>query len=299
MARQRFDDLVAEGARISRYLKLQADTVTLGGNATLLDDDGVIWAADAGGSSRNVTLPARAATNDGQVRYIINLSTAGENLVIKNSGGTTLLTLPSGGVAMVIATGTDEAPGTRAWKAVPIGGEDLTLADDLTVTGDASITGTLAVTGAATMGQVASRKPIIADGAAVVLTAADSGGLVVMDKTDGSQTTLPEITASNIGMWFEFQWPASYASGTQKIITGNAADFIVGTISKFDTDTLTDPLSVESFNGSSHIAVVIDAVTDGGLLGSWLRFTAISATQWLIQGMLHHSGNVSASASTT
>lgn len=143
------------------------------------------------------------------------------------------------------------------------------------------------------------RSKIIADGAAVVLTAADSGGLVVMDLTTGSLTTLPEITANNIGMKFEFQWPASYASGTQKIITGAAADLIVGTILKMDTDTLTDPLSVESYNGSSHIAVVIDNVTDGGLLGSWLRFTAISATQWLIQGVLHHSGSVSATVSTS
>lgn len=148
-------------------------------------------------------------------------------------------------------------------------------------------------------GFVPERIHIIADGAAVVLTSADSGGLVVMDKTDGSLATLPEITASTIGMKFEFQWPASYASGTQKIITGAAADLIVGTIQMFDTDTLTDPLSVVSFNGSSHIAVVIDAVTDGGLLGSWLRFTAISATQWLIQGVLHHSGSVSSPASAT
>ena len=148
-------------------------------------------------------------------------------------------------------------------------------------------------------GYVPHRIHIIDDGAAVVLASADSGGLVVMDKTDGSLTTLPELTASTIGMTFEFQWPASYASGTQKIITGNASDFIVGTILKMDTDTLTDPLSVESFNGSTHIAVVIDAVTDGGLLGSWLRFTGISATQWLIQGVLHHSGNVSASVSTS
>lgn len=156
-----------------------------------------------------------------------------------------------------------------------------------------------ASTGAFAGAVTGARREIIADGAAVVLTEAQSGGLVYMDKTDGSLTTLPEITASNIGMFFDFAWPVSYASGTQKIITGNAADFIVGTIRKLDTDTLTDPLSVESYDGSSHIAVVIDAVTDGGLLGSMLRFTAISATQWLIEGILHHSGNVSATVSTT
>lgn len=148
-------------------------------------------------------------------------------------------------------------------------------------------------------GYVPHRIHIIADDAALVLTSADSGGLIVMDLTTGSLSTLPEITASTIGMTFEFQWPASYASGTQKIITGAAADFIVGTIRMFDTDTLTDPLSVVTFNGSTHISVLIDAVTDGGLLGSWLRFTAISATQWLIQGTLHHSGNVSSPASAS
>jgi hypothetical protein len=148
-------------------------------------------------------------------------------------------------------------------------------------------------------GFVPIRRHIIADGAAVVLTSADSGGVVVMDLTTGSLTTLPEITADTIGMEFEFIWPVSWASGTQKIITGAAADLIVGTILKFDTDTLTDPLSVESYNGTTHIATVIDAATDGGLLGSYLRYTAISATQWLISGRLHHSGAVSATVSTS
>ena len=290
----------ADGLKIRRGFKLGSTAQTLGGNVTVLNDFPSVLAYDAGGSSRNVTFPARALVNDDTVRLVVNLSTAGENLVLKDSDATTRLTLPSGGMALVIATGSNEAPGTRAWLAYPIGGEDLAIADDLAVTGDASITGTLGVTGTTTLGLLNGRRvPIIADGAAVVLTSADSGGLVNMDLTTGSLTTLPEITASNIGMTFEFQWPASYASGTQKIITGAAADFIVGTITKLDTDTLTDPLSVESYNGTSHIAVVIDAVTDGGLLGSWLRFTAISATQWMIQGMLHHSGNVSATVSTT
>lgn len=148
--RGRFDRLVADTALIRRSLKLQNDVQTLAGNVTLLDDDGVIWAADAGGSSRNVTLPARTDSNDGQVRLIVNLSTAGENLVIKNSAATTLLTLPSGGVGLVIATGTAEAPGTQGWIAVPVGGEDLALADALTVTGAAILSSTLGVGAAAT-----------------------------------------------------------------------------------------------------------------------------------------------------
>jgi hypothetical protein len=145
-------------------------------------------------------------------------------------------------------------------------------------------------------GQVPYVGKLINDGAAVVLTAADSGGVIRMDLTTGSLTTLP---APIIGMRFKFVWDASYASGTQKIITDAATTFIKGTILKMDTDTLTDPLSVETYNGSTHIAVVIDAVADGGLLGSWLEFVCVSATVWVINGVLHHSGNVSASASTT
>lgn len=154
--RGRFDDLVADVATIRRALKLQEDHKTLGGNVTLADDDGVIWAADAGGSSRNVTLPARALANDGVVRLLVNLSTAGENFVVKNSAASTILTLPSGGVALVIATGTAEDPATRAWIAVPIGGEDLALADDLAITGDLTVTGNTALNGNNDIGNAAA-----------------------------------------------------------------------------------------------------------------------------------------------
>ena len=185
-----------------------------------------------------------------------------------------------------------------AWDAMPtvLSATEMGYLDGVTA-GDFPAASKAVVAGSD--GFVPQRIHVIADGAAVVLSSADSGGLIVMDKTDGSLTTLPEITASTLGMTFEFQWPVSWASGTQKIITGAAADLIIGAITKFDTDTLTDPLSVESFNGASNIAVVINAATDGGLLGSWLRLTAVSATEWLIQGRLHHSGNVSACASTS
>jgi len=190
-------------------------------------------------------------------------------------------------------------PGTAAASKALVLNSSSGITTGLTLLTAATVTGTTAIGVTGTGAHISVRREIIADGAAVVLTEAQSGGLVYMDKTDGSLTTLPEITATNIGMTFDFAWPVSYVSGTQKIITGVAGDLIVGTILKFDTDTLTDPLSVESYNGTNHIAVVIDNVTDGGLLGSHLKLTAISATQWLIEGILHHSGSVSATVSTS
>jgi len=145
MARARLDDGVADGLTVRRYLKLEAEAQTLGAAVTITNESGVIQAYDAGGSSRNVTLPVRAAVNDGVVRYFLNLSTAGENLVIKLATATTILTLPSGGAAMVIGTGTAEAPGTRSWMAVPMGGEDLAISDDLVLTGDLTVNGAAAI----------------------------------------------------------------------------------------------------------------------------------------------------------
>jgi hypothetical protein len=147
MSRGRFDDSIHDGTTLQRYLKVNGPTKTLGAALTLANDDGVFHQYDAGGSSRNVTLPARALANDGAVRIITNLSTAGENLVIKNSGGTTLLTLGSGSTALVMASGTLEAPETRAWVAIQIGGEDLAIVDDLSVAGDLAVTGNTALTG--------------------------------------------------------------------------------------------------------------------------------------------------------
>jgi hypothetical protein len=147
MARARMDDLVTDGLTARRYLKLQADAQTLGAAVTIANESGVINAYDCGGSSRVVTLPTRAATNDGVVRLFINLSTAGETLTIKNAAATTLVVVNSGSMGIAIATGTVEAPGTRDWAAYLVGGEDLAIADDLAVTGDVTVGGTLAVTG--------------------------------------------------------------------------------------------------------------------------------------------------------
>lgn len=194
--------------------------------------------------------------------------------------------------------------------------KDLASLRHLTLTGNL-VSGTttlseadLALVDGVTAGAVAASKAVVADsssqvpyirkyvddGANVVLTAAQSGAFARCDKTDGFLFTLPTPV---VGLTYKFVWDASWASGEHKIITNAGSVFIKGTILKMDIDTLTDPLSVETYNGTNHIAVLINAATDGGLLGSWLELTCISATLWSISGVLHHSGNVSASASTS
>ena len=174
--RGRFDDLITDGISIRKYLKLDSDVRTLAGNITVLDGSPPLLQYDAGGSSRNVTFPTRALTNDGQMWLVSNISTAGENLVLKDAAAATILTLSAGGLALVIAQGTSEAPGTRGWVAVPIGGEDLALADDLAITGDLSVAGAVSLgnntaDNIALWGVTGTTQPTSANEAAVPTTA--------------------------------------------------------------------------------------------------------------------------------
>lgn len=141
----RQDQLGAGTLIVEQAFKVRAQAETLGAARTVVDGEGPVLAFDAGGSSRNVTLPARAAANDGIWMLVHNISTAGENLTVKNSAATTLVTVPSSGVALVFASVADETPGTREWKAALIGGEDMAIADALTVTGIATLNSTLIV----------------------------------------------------------------------------------------------------------------------------------------------------------
>lgn len=158
-----------------------------------------------------------------------------------------------------------------------------------------TITASKAVTADAS-GYVPYRRHMVDDALALTLTAIQSGALVHINKTDGVTITLP---APSIGLWYDFYVTASTASGNTKIITDAASTFLVGTVLMFDSDTLTDPLSVATANGSTHVACTMSGTTTGGLLGTQLRVTCVSATLWAIEGIIHHSGNVATPFATS
>lgn len=143
-------------------------------------------------------------------------------------------------------------------------------------------------------GQYATVRKIVADGADVVLTAADSGALCVFDKTDGAQFTLPSAAA---GLWFEFVIVVAPSSVGHRVECASG-DFLLGSVLLDDGDTgLTT--TAQAANGSSHLAIDLDAVTDGWLAGGRFTVTAISATQWVIEGHLLHTGNVASPFETS
>jgi hypothetical protein len=143
-------------------------------------------------------------------------------------------------------------------------------------------------------GLVPLRRHVIADGASVALAAADSGALCVFDKSDGALFTLP---AAETGLFFDFVIVGTPSSVGHRVACASG-DFIIGSILLDDGDTgLTTTAQVA--NGSTHLAIDLDAVTDGWLAGGFFRLTAISATQWAINGHLLHTGNVASPFETS
>lgn len=117
------------------------------------------------------------------------------------------------------------------------------------------------------------------------LTAKESGALCLFDLAAGVTYTLPSPV---IGMTFEFFTSVTITSGAAKMITNLATEFLLGAIGTMNNAATT----AEAFaaNGTSIRSVSGNGTTSGGIAGDRYRVTAISTTQWLIEGLLINSG---------
>lgn len=143
----------------------------------------------------------------------------------------------------------------------------------------------------------AARQIISGAGATRLLLTKESGALCLFDRAAGIVYTLPVITANNLGMRFEFATTVTITSNAAKVITGSAAQFIVGGTLLYIAAAATT-LGV-AFNGTTHIASSSNGTTTGGVIGDRFWLEAISTTQWAIQGLQSGSGSLATSASTT
>lgn len=80
------------------------DDQTLTGNLVLASDDPQFQRIDPGGSARDVTLPAEGAS-EGLFFWILNTANAAENLVVKDDGGSTVVTISQNEAAVVVCDG--------------------------------------------------------------------------------------------------------------------------------------------------------------------------------------------------
>ena len=116
-------------------------------------------------------------------------------------------------------------------------------------------------------------------GLAKVLTADDNGALCLWTTAAGYLYTLP---AAQLGLWFDFLVHTTITSVGAKVICATG-DFLVGSfIQSPDSTTL---LAAHAADGSTHVSWNGNGTTTGGYAGDFFRVTAISSTQWVIQGL--------------
>ena len=130
-------------------------------------------------------------------------------------------------------------------------------------------------------------REVVAVAASTTLIPEQSGALVLLGIATGCTLTLPPAAE---GMQFDVGFSVSRTSNSYKIICASG-DFLLGAYMAGDSAIATSG-DVFTGNGTTHLAITIDGDTKGGLVGGKLRFTAISATQWYVEGLVIGTGTM-------
>jgi len=146
---------------------------------------------------------------------------------------------------------------------------------------------------------VNAKVPLVSGlGATRTLSVDETGDTIVLDRAAGTVVTLPLAVP---GLTYDFVVTTSVTSNAYKIITGAATEFLIGSYTNVDTDT-SNAVAVFTANGSTHVSVNMTAAgsnAQGGLAGTRLRFTCISLTRWLVEGVVHGGGTVATAFATS
>lgn len=130
---------------------------------------------------------------------------------------------------------------------------------------------------------VNTKAPIVSgSGATVTLSADQSNSTILLDRAAGIIFTLPLAVP---GLVYTFHASVSVTSNNYKVITGAATEFLLGGVVENAA-----ALAVFSGDGSTHRAVTMNGTTTGGLKGTALRFTCLSTTLWMVEGVNLGSG---------
>lgn len=154
---------------------------------------------------------------------------------------------------------------------------------------------TLAITGASTLtGAVNYKRQVTDTGGAyatpIVLTAAQSGRVLLVDDAAGLDFTLPAISLSDVGMHFKFLVTVTVTSNNFRV-TAASGDLLFGAIWMADFDTANTGAYFAA-DGTDDLVITMNGSTTGGKKGTWIELTATSATQWFVQGTVFGDGSL-------
>jgi len=132
-------------------------------------------------------------------------------------------------------------------------------------------------------------REIIQGTATTTLLASQSGALCIFTQAaTGGIFTLP---APVLGMTFDFVTLVSVTGAdVNKVITNASTVFLTGGVAMASLTAGANDFF--EANGTTHVAITMGATTTGGLKGGRIRVTAISATQWHVEGIPVGSGTL-------
>ena len=139
------------------------------------------------------------------------------------------------------------------------------------------------------------REVIQSVGATRTLLAEESNALCLFDRAAGVVFTLP---APVEGMQFEFRTTVLLTSNVYKVTTNSSSVFLVGSVMGGSL-TVAEAGDVFQADGTTHVAMSMNATTTGGLVGGSVTFTAISATQWSVEGDFVGAGTLTTPFATS
>lgn len=143
---------------------------------------------------------------------------------------------------------------------------------------------------------VSAKKPVIKEqGATRSLSEFESGATCLFDRAAGIVYTLP---TAKPGLVYDFIISTTITSNAAKVITSVGTELLIGGYTNVDTDT-SNAVAVFTGNGTTHVAVSMNGTTTGGILGTKLRFTCLSSTVWMVEGIVQGSGTVATAFATS
>lgn len=125
-----------------------------------------------------------------------------------------------------------------------------------------------------------------------------SNGVYGVSKADGIALTLPTLSTANIGYTIRFHIITTSTAGGY-IWTSAATNVMIGGL--WSTIANPDAANDMEFNiaTGTNNTLTLGATTACGLAGGYVDFTAISATQWAVSGVVLGSGALASNLFTT
>ena len=146
---------------------------------------------------------------------------------------------------------------------------------------------------------VNTKVPVISgQGATRTLSVDETGSTCLFDRAAGIVYTLPLAVP---GLVYDFVVTTSVTTNSYKVITGAATELLIGGYTSVDTDS-SNAMATFTGNGSTHVAVNMTAAASnalGGLLGTSLRFTKLTSTQWEVLGKVMTGGTPATAFATS